>query len=66
MGEKLCTPEARRAVAKLIERYFFALKRELTAQTEAFWARVEARIRDHECKENKEIKRQAPTNTAEY
>jgi hypothetical protein len=44
MGEKCSTPQARRAVAKLIERYFIALKRELADQTEAFWARVETAV----------------------
>jgi hypothetical protein len=42
MGERPGTASARRAVAKLIERYFMALKRQLAAQTDAFWARVEA------------------------
>jgi hypothetical protein len=32
---------ARRAVAKLAERYFAALKRELADHTEEFWTRVE-------------------------
>jgi hypothetical protein len=44
MAEKSTTPQARRAVAKLTERYFKALKRELADQTEEFWMRVEAAI----------------------
>jgi hypothetical protein len=44
MAEKSTTPQARRAVAKLSERYFKALKRELADQTEEFWMRVEAAI----------------------
>jgi hypothetical protein len=59
MGELSSTPEARRAVAKLIERYFVALKRELAEQTAAFWARVEtalaAKDRDDKSNENKEV-----------
>jgi hypothetical protein len=44
MVEKSSTRAARRAVAKLIERYFTALKRELADQTEEFWTRVETAI----------------------
>jgi hypothetical protein len=44
MGERSSTPQARRAVAKLIKRYFIALKRELADQTKAFWARVETAV----------------------
>jgi hypothetical protein len=44
MVEKSITRAARRAVAKLIERYFKALKRELADQTEEFWTRVETAI----------------------
>jgi hypothetical protein len=61
MGEKSSTPQARRAVAELSERYFVALKRELTERTGAFWARVEsavdAKVRDDESNENKEVKK---------
>ena len=60
MHENSCTPQARREVAKLIERYFVALKRELAEQTEAFWARVEtavdAKSRDDKSNGDKEIK----------
>jgi hypothetical protein len=58
MSEKSRTPAARRAVAKLIERYFFALKRQLAEQTAAFWARVEAgretKVRADTINDNKE------------
>jgi hypothetical protein len=61
MGERSSTPQARRAVAKLIERYFVALKRELIEQTGAFWARVEtavaAKAQDNTSNENKEVKK---------
>jgi hypothetical protein len=60
MSEKSSTPQARRAVAKLIKRYFVALKRELDEQTGAFWERVEtavaARTRDDRSNENPGVK----------
>jgi len=60
MGEKSSTPQARRAVTKLIERYFVALKRQFSEQTAAFWARVEsaiaAKVRDDKNNDNKEVK----------
>jgi hypothetical protein len=61
MGEQSTTPQARRAVAKLIERYFRALKRQLTGQTAGFWARVEAarnaKVRDDNSTENEDVKK---------
>jgi hypothetical protein len=44
MVEKSSTRAARRAVAKLIARYFKSLKRELADQTGGFWTRVETAI----------------------
>jgi hypothetical protein len=44
MPEKASTPAARRAVARLTERYFVALKRELADDTEGFWTRVETAV----------------------
>ena len=44
MVEKSSTTAARRAVAKLTERYFMALKHKLADQTEEFWTRVEAAV----------------------
>jgi hypothetical protein len=44
MVGKSSTPEARRAVAKLTDRYFVTLKRELAGQTEEFWTRVETAV----------------------
>jgi hypothetical protein len=61
MGERSSTRQARRAVAKLIERYFGAVKRELAEQTGAFWARVEAAVKskipDHKSNENEGVKK---------
>jgi len=60
MGEKPSTLQARRALAKLIERYFIALKRQLAEQTGTFWARVEtgrrAKVQDDMSNENQEVK----------
>jgi hypothetical protein len=44
MPEKTTTRHARRAVAGLIERYFFELKRRLAGETEDFWMRVETAL----------------------
>jgi hypothetical protein len=56
MGEKSSATQARRAIAKLTERYFAALKRELADQTEEFWTRVETAVsvkaRDEKIGEN--------------
>jgi hypothetical protein len=41
MGERTATREARKAVAKLIERYFTQLKKELVATGDEFWKRIE-------------------------
>ena len=41
MAERPSTPQARRTVADLVERYFLALKRKLAEQTDGFWTRVE-------------------------
>jgi hypothetical protein len=61
MGERPSTPQARRAVAKFIERYFLVLKRQLAEQTHAFWARIEqtaaARELDDKTNENKDAKK---------
>lgn len=61
MGEKPTNPEARRAVAELIERYFRALKRQLSEQTAAFWERVEAarqaKVPDDNSTETKDVKK---------
>jgi hypothetical protein len=40
MGERPGTKKARRAVKRLIERYFSELKARLREQNEAFWARL--------------------------
>jgi hypothetical protein len=44
MTERTTTRQARRAVAGLIERYFFELKRQLAGETEDFWMRVETAL----------------------
>ena len=44
MVQKSSTSEARRAVAKLTDRYFLTLKRELAGQTEEFLTRVETAV----------------------
>ncbi len=40
MGERPGTREARRAVKRLVERYFLELKKRLGEQNEAFWAKI--------------------------
>ena len=56
MGEKSSATQARRAIAKLTERYFAALKRGRADQTEEFWIRVETAVsvkaRDEKTGEN--------------
>jgi hypothetical protein len=42
MGERPGTRQARRAVKRLIERYFAELKKRLKEQNEAFWAKIKS------------------------
>jgi hypothetical protein len=40
MGERPGTREGRRAVKRLVARYFAELKRRLKEQNDAFWAKI--------------------------
>jgi hypothetical protein len=43
MGERPGTREGRRAIKRLVERYFVELKQRLKEQNEAFWAKIKQR-----------------------